>query len=188
MRLTAKGEQVANQAAMSSEDDTAALMEALLGAGRPALDPVSGARQRQHTTMSEWVCTRCLVAMPSTEPLCPHCGRHRAEVSDMDGKPSGGDLPRTYTVTYEGSSHDDAQYQAELDEGRHALDGYTPTRHRWVEEGWNAGNVAGTLSGLLAWGGMWRQHRDRAEKSALFGPPAVLEVTYSLEAEVPAEE
>jgi DNA-binding MarR family transcriptional regulator len=32
MRLTAKGEQVANQAALSSDDDTAALMEALLGA------------------------------------------------------------------------------------------------------------------------------------------------------------
>ncbi len=32
MRLTKKGEQVANQAAMSSEDDTAALMDALLPA------------------------------------------------------------------------------------------------------------------------------------------------------------
>jgi hypothetical protein len=32
MRLTARGEQVANQAAMTSEDDAATLLDALLGA------------------------------------------------------------------------------------------------------------------------------------------------------------
>jgi len=138
--------------------------------------------------MNDWVCTRCLVAIPSNEALCPHCGGQRAEVSYPGDRASGGDLPRVYTVTYEGSSRDDAEYQAELDERRHALNGYIATGQRWIETGWNAGNAAGALSGLFAWGGVWRQHRDRAERSTLFGPPAVLEVTYALEDQVPDEE
>jgi hypothetical protein len=138
--------------------------------------------------MNDWVCTRCLVAVSLTEARCPHCGGHRTEVSHLSGTASGIDLPRTYTVTYEGSSRDDAEYQAELDERRRALDGYVATERRWVEEGWNRGNVARVLSDLFVWGGMWRQHRDRAEKSTLLGPPTVFEVTYSLEDEVPDEE
>jgi len=138
--------------------------------------------------MNDWVCTRCLVAFPPTEPLCPHCGRHRADISHLNENAGGGDFPHTYTVTYEGSSRDDAEYQAELDGRRHALDGYVPTKRRWLDEGWNPGTATRVLSGLFVWGGVWRQHRDRAEKSVLFGPPAILEVTYSLEEQSPAEE
>ena len=164
------------------------VVAAMASLGRPALDRLSGARQGQRTTMNDWVCTRCLVAFPSTQTHCPHCGRHRGEVSNLGGQASDGGLPRTYTVRYEGSSRDDAEYQAELDERRHALDGYVATRRRWVEAGWNAGNAARVLSGLFVWGGLWRQHRDRAEKSILFGPPAVLEVTYTLEDHIAEDE
>lgn len=137
--------------------------------------------------MNDWVCTRCLVAVPSTEALCPHCEGPRGVVSNLGGKASDGDLPRVYTVTYQGSSRDDAEYEAELDERRHALEGYVATSRRWVETGWTAGNFARTLSGLFVWRGVWGQHRDRAVKSTLFGPPAVLEVTFSLEDQVPDE-
>jgi hypothetical protein len=138
--------------------------------------------------MDDWVCIRCLVAISSTQPHCSHCGSHRGEVSHLGSKGSEGDSPRVYTVRYEGSSRDDAEYRAEIDERRHALDGYVATTRRWVEAGWDTGDMKRVLSGLFVWGGVWRQHRDGAEKSILFGPPAVLEVTYTLEHQVPEEE
>ena len=96
----------------------------------------------------------------------------------MKGLRSSPVQPYEYVVTYRAPGPDDAEHQFELDQPRRALDGYVPTSRRWVKMRWGMSDVLRTLSGLLVWGGIWRQHRDWAEKAVLFGPPAVLEVTY----------
>ena len=92
---------------------------------------------------------------------------------DPRNQSSPGARPRRYVVEYEGAQRDDAEFQAELDERAHRLNGYVPTHRAWVHREWTRNTLLRHLLGKS----------EGAVLRTLFSRRKVLAVTYTREDE-----